>query len=353
MGDIIKDVMKFWQVGAILFALFLTAGCAEKSVPQDPPPYADFWKIDNSDGAHSGGQAAPTLINQAPDEEDPDHFNKVAPGFLFEISHPEDKSLKGKYRVGFDGNILLPYHVQLKASGQTLQGFTDKVVKAYQYYFKDGTPVTINLSERRYWVDVRGLVNKPTQYLVSDGTSLDEVIAMAGGLLLSKDERADIYVKIQRSSGVRLIDLASYYQQGNADLSPKWRGGELLFFQRGANSSSDSSIKSLPPITVLGAVNKPGEVSYKESRDIFYYLSQAGGQGSYSDMSKIDIVRKYEGKNYTTTFDSREVGKIPQLLPGDVVIVGKDKLTPFERVAQTAGSIAAVISAVAILIFVL
>lgn len=352
------------KLSAIGFAFLMLASCAEKEVPRDPPPYADFWKLDHSDGASgaSGDSAAPATakVSQSgsqstnePDPVDPEHYNKVAPGFLFEISHPEDKSLKGSYRVGFDGNILLPYHVLIKGAGLDIGEFTKRVIKAYQFYFKDGTPVTVTLLERKYWVDVRGLVNKPTKYLVSDSTSLDELIALAGGLQLKKEEQDDIFIKVQRADGVRLIDLSSYYQQGNADLSPKWRGGELVFFQRGSNSSTDSSVNSQSPVTVLGAVNKPGEISYKATKDIFYYLSQAGGQGNFADMSEIDIVRKYEGKNYTTTFDSREVGKIPLLLPGDVVIVGKERPTAFEKAVSTAGSLAAIVSAVAILIFVL
>ena len=275
--------------------------------------------------------------------------NTVAPGFEFEISHPEDKMLKGKFRVEFDGIIRLPYRVSINAGGLDFKNFTQQVISAYRPYFRTGTPVSIQLTQRRYWIDVRGVVNKPGKYLIKFDASIDEVIAQCNGLIPDKTESEPKFVRIQQKTGTSVIDLNAYYQSGNMKQFPPWQGGDIVFFQHGTDNG-DEGLPSSTTITILGAVNHPGEVYYGPKRDFFAYLSLAGGQAPHADMGKIEIVRKVNGQPTSIKFDSQLVSQIPAFKSGDVLIVGKDAPTFIEKTLQLLTNVATILSAVAIMV---
>src|SRR5262249_37304168 len=98
---------------------------------------------------------------QAPDAPDP----FIAPGFLVAMRSPDDKKLNGEFRVDFDGNLSLPYDQTVNASGLTVSDLEKKLTDLYRPYFKTSSSIKLHVTERRYWVDVRGPVQKPGQYL--------------------------------------------------------------------------------------------------------------------------------------------------------------------------------------------
>jgi protein involved in polysaccharide export with SLBB domain len=303
-------------------------------------------------GAHSseGENSSQDAVNGSVDQDayDPD---VVAPGYLFAISHRDDKVLRGKFRVEFDGTIKLPYQVTIQAAGLTIHDFAKKVNDSYRSFFKDRSSVEVKLDQRKYWIEVRGLVSSPGRYLVSHETSIDEIISQAKGLSVDKDARNELYVKIQRAGQVQMVDLTAYYQSGDASMFPKWRGQELVFFQNGGRDSGETDAIT-GVVTILGAVNRPGDVTYKSNKDLYYYLTQVGGQSPISDMSEIELVRKFDGKPKSISFNAESSLRFPEIKPGDVLIVGKDTHTTEKAVTVLSG-LAAILSTVAVLILAL
>jgi polysaccharide biosynthesis/export protein len=81
-------------------------------------------------------------------------------------------------------------------------------------------------------------------------------------------------------------------------------------------------------VGITGNVNKPGEYSLRYPMDLLQLLTKAGGLTPYADKENIHIIRRHaDGKietivfNYMEVFQGKGVTQVPQLKPGDQVIV--------------------------------
>src|ERR1035437_3979001 len=179
----------------------------------------------------------------------------IAPGFLLTMRCAADSKLNGEYRVDFDGNLELPYDVTVNTTGMTLLQLKGKLPELYRAYFKTPSEIDLRVKERRYWIDVRGLVEKPGRFLVEPEASLDLVIGMAGGASKTTPPQ---YVRIKKGQKMFVFDLNQYYSRGEDH--PQilgWIGGEIVFFQREMASSLEDRLSLAPyrlPVYMLGEV---------------------------------------------------------------------------------------------------
>jgi protein involved in polysaccharide export with SLBB domain len=279
------------------------------------------------------------VIEAAPVDE-----NAVAPGFVFRLNNLEDKSLNGNFRVAFDGKLVLPYNVTIATHGLSIAELQKKVAAAYRPYFKSGSRVRLDLVERAYWIDIRGLATKPGRYLVKQDTTLDEVVAKGGGF--PKESPAK-FVRISSAQGANMtIDLDRYYRTGDPAKLPPWMGGELVFFQSEEGRDEIGGTEPRNSVRMLGEVRRPGDVSFRSGADFLYYLNEAGGPTNSVNPEKIQIYRK--GKNIEFSMD-KAVG-FPPLERGDTVVLFPNRPSPFERFIQSGVGIASIISAIALVV---
>lgn len=282
---------------------------------------------------------------EGPDVIDP----LIAPGFLVNLHCLTDSKLNGDYRVSFDGDLQLPYDITVNTTGLSVSQLQHKLEDLYRPYFKTASEIEVRVKERHYWVDVRGLVDKPGRFLVEPEASLDLVIGLAGGT--SKDS-PPLYVRIQKGQKVFIVDLNQYYQRGEDH--PQilgWIGGEVLFFQREIAAASGEKTPSSQyrlPIYMLGEVRKPGEYTVPPGSDFVDTLVQAGGFTEKADLDDIEIVRRAGGVKRVYDFSWSEFQRAPSPLQGDVILVHADNTTKFERhtllVATIISALAAVVT---------
>ncbi len=81
-------------------------------------------------------------------------------------------------------------------------------------------------------------------------------------------------------------------------------------------------------VGISGMVFKSGEYAINEPMDILQLITRAGGLQEYADKSNIRLIRRHpDGKietivfNYKKVFEGKGLTHIPQLRPGDQVIV--------------------------------
>jgi polysaccharide export outer membrane protein len=81
-------------------------------------------------------------------------------------------------------------------------------------------------------------------------------------------------------------------------------------------------------VGISGMVFKSGEYAINEPMDILQLITRAGGLQEYADKSNIRLIRRHpDGKietivfNYKRVFEGKGLTHIPQLRPGDQVIV--------------------------------
>lgn len=281
-----------------------------------------------------------------------DRPNTLAPGFLIRLGHQEDRDLNGSFRIDFDGKINLPYNVSLRADGLTLEEFRQKVMESYRPFFKSGTRLSVELVEKSYFIELRGLIAKPGKYRVKADASIDEVISLGGGFPVAQDSQPR-YLKISRGEQSRVVNMDEYYKSGTLRSAMKWRGGEVLFFQKETSYAESGDLESNNQVQVLGELKRPGQFGYRPGADVYFYLAEAGGPTRDLDFFKIQIFRGPPGKRVMKEFDLEHPETVPLVEAGDILVFQSDKPSPFQKGVGTAANIASILTAVALLILAL
>lgn len=281
-----------------------------------------------------------------------DRPNTLAPGFVIRLSHQEDRDLNGTFRIDFDGKINLPYNVTFRAQGLTMDEFRQKVAESYRPFFKNGVKLGVDLAEKAYFIELRGLIAKPGKYRVRSDASLDEVISLGGGFPVGTDSQPR-YLKITRGDQSRSVNLEEYYKSGTLRDGSAWKGGEILFFQKEAAYSDLGSLEAGNQVQVLGEVKKSGEFGFRPGADVYFYLAEAGGPTRDLDFYKIQIFRGPPGNRTTMEFALDEPKEVPAIRAGDIIVFQADKPTRFQKNVGTAANIASIITAIALLILAL
>lgn len=271
----------------------------------------------------------------------------VAPGFLLTLHFLEDKTLNGDFRVDFDGNLTLPYNIIINTRGLSISQLRKRLIGLYRPFFKTSAGIDLQVRERKYWLDVRGLVLKPGRFLVDPNTSLDQVILTAGGL---DKETPPQFIRIQKGQKSFSLDLNRYYSRGESH--PQilgWLGGEVLFFQKEIADSMDEQTRSTPyrsPIYLLGEVRKPGEYLPKGGAEFIDFIAQAGGFTDRADLNKLEIIRRNDGRARDYMFSWDGFQRAPKPLQGDVIMVHAEA-HDFERGMSIATLILTVLTSLA------
>jgi hypothetical protein len=193
-------------------------------------------------------------------------------------------------------------------------------------YFKTPTDVDLAVKERRYWLDVRGLVQKPAKYLVEAESSLDEVIGLAGGFI---KETPPQYVRIHKGKNVLVLNLNQYYSQAfEHPIILGWLGGEDVFLQR--EVSAKTALYELP-VRVIGEVKNPGSYNLPVGSDFVDTVVQAGGFTDKADLSDIELIRFTPRGKRSYDFSWKDLQNAPALEQGDIVMVHADLVSKTER----------------------
>jgi protein involved in polysaccharide export with SLBB domain len=309
------------------------------------------WRDVGPQGRRETSPGSPLLQSWGADAEGPHILDPaIAPGFLLKLSSQTDKKLNGDMQVAFDGTLQLPYDIALNTSGLTLSELKKKLTTAYSPYFAKAPDIDIRVKERRYWVDVRGLIQKPGRYLVEANTSLDQVIALAGG---TDKQIPPQFVRIQKGDKQFLLDMNQYY--GVGEDQPQilgWLGGELIFLQKERVGSFGERSPASPyrlPIYMLGEVRKPGEYSLKPGADFADLLTQANGFTEGADLDHIELMRRTNGRKRSFEFSWNHLTRAPTPVQGDVILVHADRQSKSMYTIQVMALVASILTSAAII----
>lgn len=273
--------------------------------------------------------------------------NKIAPGFLFYLKHPSDEKLAGKFRVDPKGILRLPYSVRINVKGMTFSQLKKKVLESYSKFFQRGVEnVEFKLLYRQYYVEVRGFVKKSGRYLVTQKESIDKVIDKAGGL---KGDLNKSFFKasIKQQDQSYAINLNQYFNNNFYSNAFTWTGGDSIFISQQDESEMGGAI---PIVTVLGGVNAPGKVLYKEQANIFYYLSKSGGVISSLAMDRAMIVRNTEDGLKNIKFDLANAEALPHVYPQDVIVLQGDSRNKADRTFNRSIQILSILTSIALIL---
>lgn len=260
---------------------------------------------------------------------------KMAPGFLFYLSHPSDEKLKGRFRADFTGILRLPYNVRINVKGKSFKQLKEKVLTSYSKYFQKGVGnVDFRLLYRQYYVEVRGFVKKSGRYLVTRTEGIDKVIDKAGGL--RGDLKKNFYkAEMKQQNQAYAISLNQYFQNNSYSNAFTWTGGDNIFItEQDASEMGDD----IPIVTVLSGVVAPGKILYKPNANLYYYISKSGGAVAALNYTEAFVFRNTSKGLKKIKFDMTEMDAIPNIEPNDIIMLQADKRTSqdraFERTSQ-------------------
>jgi protein involved in polysaccharide export with SLBB domain len=286
--------------------------------------------------------AAHTVVARRADE--------VAPGYEVELTSAQDEKLNGKFRIDFDGSLKLPYDIVVQTKGLSSKQLKDRVLAAYSKFYQSTPSMDVVVSERMYWVDVRGLVEKPGKYLAKADASVDELLAQAGGILrTNQGETPARYIRVQQlGQTTQLINLSDYYSGIRFD-DVRWQGGDVIFVQRDRGEGAAPGDQQ-NYVKLLGQVTTPGEIPYEPGADFYHYLIKAGGPNEKAALYKIELVRADNGRTVSEFFSVEDDDVLPAIHGGDIVIVHADNTTGFEKRTRIFSEIASVVTSAATII---
>lgn len=316
---------------SFLMIVLLLAGCTESR----------WVTVPNSASTNKTGQSFESSGFPVTDRLS----TAIAPGYLIGL-RSSDPKVKGEFRVEFDGTLKLPYNVKLTAADLSESQLRDEIRNAYRTYFRSPNDINVTVLQKEYLVDAQGLVQKPGRYVLKEDGTLDELIAQAGGLQDSSSAEGKAkYAFISTATGTHgLIKLADYHS--GKQQKAHWLGGESVFFQ----SDAQGGAKGNTAVTVLGQVKSPSQYVAEETGDFYTYLIKAGGPTDRADLGNITVIRPNGNTTSALSFDAQSPASIPQILPGDTIIVNADNPSQLEKKSRVWANFANIISALGIIV---
>jgi len=274
---------------------------------------------------------------------------EIRPGNLIRIASKADEQLNGDFRVSFDGELRLPYNTTLKTADMNLSELNKKINDSYRSLYKKGAQISTSIADRKFYVEVRGLVQKPGLLLVKRREKIEDIIKRSGDMAPNTNEGR--LLQVVRGKNTYYVNLTEYFQGQGINKSPIWYGGEKVFFVSSASALGNDEASA--SIHFLGDVRTPGVVSFQEKSDIFSYLVKVGGTTSTSDLDRVRVTRMTPEGRFVAYGSAEEIAKHIQLEPGDTVLMGSSLPGKYERNIQLGTLLATIISTLGILIIAL
>jgi hypothetical protein len=109
-------------------------------------------------------------------------------------------------------------------------------------------------------------------------------------------------------------------------------------------------------VNLWGEVQKPGVLEVPDRTDLLSALSMAGGTKDGAKLSKVKVIRGFNGEkrswevNLKKAMKNGNLEQVPVLQPGDTVVVPKSGFNVFSKFLTVAYNVAVIVTASALLL---
>ena len=166
----------------------------------------------------------------------------LQPGDLVEITVWQRDELSGEFTVAQDGSLVHPLYSQFRVTGLPADQVQSRLKSFLSQYEANPQVVVRPL----YRVSVAGQVFRPDIYNVQPGTTVSQVITLAGGVTETADTDD---AQLTRGTGISEIDLRSTA----ATQMPVYSGDQILVSTKGDLGAFRQTILPLIQIGVTVA----------------------------------------------------------------------------------------------------
>ncbi|TKF31107.1 sugar ABC transporter substrate-binding protein [Vibrio kanaloae] len=261
----------------------------------------------------------------------------VRVGDLIQVNLPGEVTLNTGFQVDKRGRITLPEVGTIFVAGYDNDQLNQVVLEALASAYKDLTNASVYVKEQQIIIAVQGYVEKPGEYTLSLGSSIQMALYAAGGL--RPGAQLDKLI-LKRGAGKTEFNYKRFLDSGDESTLPTLQSLDSLFvpasplvgnieqeFDAAKLANSGDSADSRNAIKVFGEVNAPGSFTYKENTDLVDVLMRSGGVTRYAGVEQIRVI----SNNTPTLFnlkrylDSGDESLLPVLLPGSTIFVPKQE----------------------------
>jgi polysaccharide export outer membrane protein len=276
-------------------------------------------------GSSSGGAgAASKMASGGGIVAVPEDFSnlKIAPGFLLDAEVFDEPDLSGQYRVGPDGNVVLPFAGVVHVAGDTQAEAQQKIQNSFKSAEILKNPqVTLNIVQYApTLVTVLGEVNSPGRLQMLAPHNLLDVLSFAGG----ESQIAGGEIQVRHEEGGKTETTTYHYgrnSNGDTISNVMVHDGDTVIVPRAGI------------VYVLGAVTRPGGYMMQEDGklDVIQAISLALGTTLQAKTTEIRVIRRKPDGTFTefsTSYKAITGGQVTplQLQPQDIVYVPMSKL---------------------------
>ena len=261
----------------------------------------------------------------------------VQVGDLIQVNLPGEVTLNTGFQVDKRGRITLPEVGTIFVAGYDNDQLNQVVLEALASAYKDLTNASVYVKEQQIIIAVQGYVEKPGEYTLSLGSSIQMALYAAGGL--RPGAQLDKLI-LKRGAGKTEFNYKRFLDSGDESTLPTLQSLDSLFvpasplvgnieqeFDAAKLANSGDSADSRNAIKVFGEVNAPGSFTYKENTDLVDVLMRSGGVTRYAGVEQIRVI----SNNTPTLFnlkrylDSGDESLLSVLQPGSTIFVPKQE----------------------------
>jgi polysaccharide export outer membrane protein len=229
-----------------------------------------------------------------------------------------EPSLTTEMMVLTHGRVPFPLLGEMSAADKTVSELNEDVRKGYLRYYKD--PRVSLLVTPAIWpsVYVQGNVRDSGPVDYSPGRRLLDYVGMVGGFGADAD-LSNISI-VSREGGITsttTVDMSAVSFESESVPNPELKPGDTIWVGRAL------------PVSVLGAVDRPGAVDYRHGLRLSDYVGMAGGPTNRADVGAVSV--KHTSPNGTSSVTQLDLAAAlaqpedpeanPVLAPGDTVTV--------------------------------
>lgn len=239
------------------------------------------------------------------------------------ISVYDQPQLTGKYAVEADGTFTFPLIGRVRVGGLSLRGIEDELRNRLVRGFLKNPQVSVAIEQyRSQQVFVMGEVERPGELQFTGAMTLVEALARVG----STTERAGPEVQVVRPRDGTVVSQPATPPAGQSS-DPEVIRVDLQDLLSGAIAQNVSLragdtvfIPRAETVVVSGQVESSGEYPIRKGMTVRQVLALAGGVTERGSTRRIQIIRKVNGKETTTSASLQD-----PVQGGDTVLV-RDRL---------------------------
>ena len=229
----------------------------------------------------------------------------IGPDDVLRISVYGYDDLKTETRVSANGRITFPLIGEVTAGGKSNKELEEAIaVRLINGGFIHDAQVSVTVLERvSQLVSVLGNVNKPGRYPLDSDSSIVDLIAMAGGINDTGENRAVVTRTVNGKPQKLKLNLQAYLEAPESIEPFKMQQGDVVF------------VPKAPLFYIYGEVQHPG--GYRIDPDISVLKALSIGGGLTPRGTENGIVIRRKDKNHV--LQEIEVA----VLKDDVIYVGE------------------------------